>query len=77
MISLEEESQPKDIVKPTKRQTLVSPPRGAQALEKLRTAYERLQVSECVNVSSKLFIYTCQVVFPGRLDMSHQNIILL
>ena len=57
MISLEEESQPKDIAKPTKRQTLVSPPRGAQALVKLRTAYERLQ-SECVQMSLKaLYLY--------------------
>ena len=72
MISLEEESQPKDIAKPTNVQTLVSPLRGAQALVKLHTAYERFQVSVCSNVFSKLFIYACQVVFPSQLDMSHQ-----
>ena len=77
MIYLEEESQPKNIAKPTNRQTLVSPPRGAQALVNLHTAYERLQVSVCVNVSqSSVFIHV-QVAFPGQLDMSHQNIILL
>ena len=58
-------------------ETLVSLQKVHKALEKLRTAYVMLQVSEWMNVSSKLFIYTCQVVFPGRLDMSHQNIILL
>ena len=77
MISLEEESQPKDIAKPTKRQTLVSPPRDAQALVKLCTTYERLQVSVCINVSpSSLFIHV-QVACPGRIDMSHQYYIII
>ena len=77
MISLEEESQPKNIAKPTNRQTLVSPPRGAQALVKLRIAHERLQVSVCINVSpSSLFIHV-QVACRGRLDMSHQYYIII
>ena len=46
MISLEEEFQPKDIGKPTKVWNPSLSPKGAQALEKLRTAYEMLQVSE-------------------------------
>ena len=76
MISLEEESQPKNIAKPTNVQTLVSPPRGVQALVKLCTAYERLQVSVCVNVSpSSLFIHV-QVACLGDLTC-HINIILL
>ena len=77
MISLEEESQPTDIAKPTNiwNPTLLQELRNA--LEELRNAYETPKWVEWMKCLSKLFIYTSPSGLPRLTWLVTHNIILL